>query len=55
MLVHAVRDLLTQLTSYVTELTDYALDALDGAAVSFASVHREVVVRRSNIRNLDTS
>jgi len=40
-LVHAVRDLLTQLTSYMTELTDYALDALDGAAVSFASVHRD--------------
>jgi hypothetical protein len=33
----AVYDLLSSLTSYVTELTDYALDALDGAAVSFSS------------------
>lgn len=32
-----VHDLFLALASYVTELTDYALDALDGAAVFFSS------------------
>lgn len=36
-IMYAVRDLFSLLTSYVSELTDYALDALDGAAVSFTS------------------
>lgn len=36
-IMNAVYKLLSILTTYVTDLTDYALDALDGAAVSFSS------------------